>query len=67
MLVLVATAMALYIAEGLGYERMSQSCHDSRHLHDRERGQEIGGPVPAVLLWPLFLPFPGEGCDPTTG
>ena len=64
---LVVAALAVYVVEGVGYERLSQSCHDSRHLNDPERGQEIGGPAPAVLLWPLFLPFRGEGCDPASG
>jgi hypothetical protein len=60
---LTAIALALYVGEGVGYERLSAKCHDSRHLNDPERGQEVL-PGVGIVLWPLFLPFPPTSCDP---
>jgi hypothetical protein len=60
---LVLAVAVVYVAEGVGYERLVNRCHDSRHLNDPERGQRVL-PGTGVLLWPLFLPFPPESCDP---
>ena len=62
-LLLLVVGLAAYVAEGIGYERLSSKCHDSRHLNDPERGHEVL-PGLGVLLWPLFLPFPPGSCDP---
>lgn len=64
-LVLAAVAVVVYVGEGIGYERLSAKCHDSRHLNDPERGQEVF-PGFGVVLWPLFLPFAPASCDPTS-
>lgn len=60
---LLLICVAGYVAEGVGYERLSARCHDSRHLGDPERGQEVL-PVLGIVLWPILLPFSPPSCDP---
>ncbi len=60
-LTLICIALTLgtvaYVVIGLGYNRLSVACYDSRHSIDREPmvGGGAFGVVIDAFLWPLFL------------
>ena len=58
-----------WIVMGVGYNRMSEACYETRHANDREPEVYGGGIGLAVdvVFWPLFQTgnaFSGIDCSP---
>lgn len=66
----LALALGVYAALGLGYHRVTKACWETRHASGAE-GEVYGGAVGILLdmaMWPVFLgsiAVTGISCDPS--